>query len=121
MKLSILVADEYRARLLTRAGRTAPLLEIEGLLHSKGRLAARALVSDRPGRVRTGRGPAVTAMSRHTNPKAVEAGTLAAELAHALRRACDRGEVESLAIVAPPQFLGLIRERLDPQTRKRLA
>jgi protein required for attachment to host cells len=119
MKLWILIADEGRARVFASAGRGRDLSEVQGFVHPAGRLDDRDLVSDRPGRTRTGlAGRAVTAMSPHTDPKRVEAERFAAGLATSLGRARERKEFEGLVLVAPPRFLGLLRDRLDGQTRQ---
>jgi protein required for attachment to host cells len=119
MKLWILIADEGRARVFARPAKSADLREVEGFIHSKSRLQNQQLVTDRPGRVRTGlRGHAATALSPHTDPERVEAGCFAAELADKLRQARECHEFDLLALVAPPRFLGLLRQELHEQTRR---
>jgi protein required for attachment to host cells len=121
MNLLILIADESRARAFACDGRNSPLREIEAFIHPKGRLKDQQIVTDRPGRVRTGLGGrAVTAMSPHTDPKQVEAEHFAAELANLMGRALEHGEFELLALIAPPRFLGLLRDKLSEPVRRRL-
>jgi protein required for attachment to host cells len=121
MTLWILIADESRARVFSRSAKGAALHEVEGFVHPKGRMRDADLVTDRPGRVRTGlRGESVTTMSPHNDPKTVEAGRFAAELARSLRTALDKSEFDLLALVAPPKFLGLLRGELDEGLRRRV-
>jgi protein required for attachment to host cells len=71
--------------------------------------------------VRTGlRGRGLTALPPHTAPKEIDADRFAVEVAHALRVGRERGEYDFLALVAPPRFLGLVRDKLDTQVRRRL-
>ena len=119
MKLWILIADAGRARVFSTEGRAVPLREVEGLIHPRSRLKGSAILTSRPGRVRTGlNGRNVTAMPPQTDPKEVEAERFADSLSETLRRAHQRGEFGHLAIAAPPHFLGLLRGRLDGQVRK---
>jgi protein required for attachment to host cells len=101
------------------ARRGRDLREVKGFVHSACRRDDRDLVTDRPGRTRTGLAErAVTAMSPHTDPKQVEAERFTADLATTLRRARECKEFEGLVLVAPPRFLGLLRAELDEQTRQ---
>jgi protein required for attachment to host cells len=121
MKLWILIADGSRARVFALSGRGVPLLEVAGFVHPASRLNNRAMLSDRPGRVRNGLGgKSATAMPRHLDPKEAAAETFVAELVQMLQLARERGEFELLALVAPPRFLGLLRARLDRQTLERV-
>src|SRR5688572_5818972 len=121
MKLWILIADKSRGRVFASAGRGRDLTEVRGFVHPAGRQGDREILTDRAGRVRTGlAGRAVTALSPHTDPKEVEAERFAAELARVLDHAREREEFNALALIAPPHFLGLLRDRLDEQTRQRV-
>jgi protein required for attachment to host cells len=121
MKLWILICDASRARVFTAPCTGGPLLETEGFVHPKSRLKGADIMTDRPGRVRTGLGgKSATAMPPQTDPKDVAAADFAAELVRVLERAREQGEFELLALVAPPRFLGLVRAGLDEQTRRRV-
>lgn len=119
MQLWILIADESRARVFTLSGDRGAVSEIEGFVHTRGRLSNRDLVSDRPGQVRTGRlGQTMAPIPPHTDPKEAEADRFAAELAKHLRAARRSGAFESLALVAAPKFLGMLRAHLDEPTTR---
>ena len=51
------------------------------------------------------------------DPKENEAIKFAIEIANRLNAARARGEFDRLGLVAAPAFLGLLRERLSPETR----
>ena len=121
MKLWILICDASRARVFSASCTGGPLLEVEGFVHPKSRLKDADIMSDRPGRVRTGLGGrSATAMPPHTDPKDVTAADFAAELVRVLERAREQGEFDLLALVAPPRFLGLVRAGLDEHTCERV-
>jgi protein required for attachment to host cells len=121
MRLWIMIADAGRARVFATSGRRAALRELEAYVHVKSRVRAGDLGADRPGRVRSRAGDrAVAAIPSHTDLKEIETDRFASELAETLRRSRAREEFDFLAIVAPPRFLGRLRDRLDDQTRHRL-
>ncbi len=58
------------------------------------------------------------AMEPRTEAKEVEAEHFAHELAHALSEGVQRRACSSVALVAPPHFLGHLKSMLDAQTQK---
>lgn len=118
MKTWILIADASRARIFeVEDGQHLQL--VRELLYPKGRAMAQELVSDEPGRLAKGGGGQVfSAMDPRTSPHEVEAKHFAAQLAHALHDGRVHNKYESLALVAPPHFLGLLRDGLDPEVGK---
>ena len=121
MTLWILIADQSRARIFASCGNGSELREVEDFIDPRGRLKDGEVMADRPGRVRSAAGShEVAALPPHSDQKVVEARRFAAELAGVLRAAHRRGTFDRLAIVAPPRFLGLMRESLDEQTGQRL-
>jgi protein required for attachment to host cells len=122
-KTRVIVADAGRARVFDvvedRSG--SGLVEGTGMVHDKSRLADREILTDRPGRVRTGMGGhAVTAMSPRTDPKELEAEHFAAHIADALETAHRAGEFEMLVLAAPPHFLGLLRKSMRRAVSERV-
>jgi protein required for attachment to host cells len=119
MTLWILVADATRARFFSSQGRALPLRELDGVSHPRSRTKGSVAVASRPGRDRTGPNRrSVTPTPPHGEPKDVEAERFADGVCDKLKRAHQRHEFELVAIAAPPEFLGLLRERLDSQVRK---
>lgn len=117
----VLVADAARARLLSAKG-GQNLQEIAAFEHPESRLQNREIQSDAYGRrnqSQPGGGPSNTT-TEQTDPHRVEAEKFARQLADSLRDARLRGDFEELVIVAPPKFLGMLREALDTPTSRLL-
>ena len=106
----ILIADTAQARLFaTDHGYGGPWRLVRAFSHPRGAAKASELVSDRPGRVQ--QSIADGSRSRadpRTTPHEVEAEHFARTLADALERG--RGQYARLVLVAPPHFLGLLRQ-----------
>lgn len=116
----IVVANSSMARILSIAGPQEPLVELECLSHSAGRLLDQQLVSDRPGRSHDAAGVARHAMETEVTPKQEEALRFAEEVAARLRKAHAAHLFDHLTIVAAPRFLGLLRERIGPEVTRSL-
>ncbi|HJV90366.1 MAG TPA: host attachment protein [Holophagaceae bacterium] len=109
----ILVADTGRARLFLNQG--TALEERVVAVHPEGRRHTGALVSDAQGR--RSHGPV---MGSDRDPKEAEARRFAKFLATRLKQGLDTHACDSFVLVAPPHFLGLLRNTLDPQVAKRV-
>jgi len=120
-KTWIVVADSARARIFRREGRWQPLDEFEGLAHPESRLHAGELRTGGPGVQRESVRPGHHRIDPETTPTEKEAHDFARELGHELHNARSRGEFERLVLVAPPAFLGQLRDKLDPPTRHCIA
>mgnify|MGYP002785504010 CR=1 FL=1 len=116
----VVVANASVARILSAKTPTGPLVELECLSHSAGRVRDQDLVSDRPGRAFDRHGPGRHAMQREVGPHEEEAARFADQIASRLRRAHSTHEFDRLAIVAAPRFLGLLRERIGPNVTRSL-
>ncbi|GAA3909627.1 hypothetical protein GCM10022228_20510 [Halomonas cibimaris] len=116
MTTYIVVADTARARLFTRDALT--LIEQEDLVHAAGRLHEGDLVTDSPG--------ASVQESASNAPRASAEGAalqrenelFAKQVAERLYTARIDNSMEKLIVVAPPKFLGLLREKIDGATQK---
>lgn len=115
MTTYIVVADAARARIFTRDALT--LIEQENLVHAEGRLHEGDLVTDSSG-AETTSSAARTAddgtASRH------EKEMFAKQVVKRLYTARIENSLEKLILVAPPKFLGLLRDKLDAPTQKLL-
>lgn len=117
MTTYIVVADAARARIFTRDA--LQLAEQESLIHAEGRLHEGDLITDR-------RGAEVHESMSTTSRSSGEEGTaskhentlFAKEVAQRLYTARVENSMEKLIMVAPPKFLGLLREKLDAPTHK---
>ena len=121
MSLGILVADASGARIFAMRGRSEPLDLVRELQNPQGRSRTQELTSDQPGRVSKAGAPGTrSAMAPHTTAHDEAAEEFAREVAEVLRHQLDRGSYTSLALVAPPRFLGLLRPLLGKEVEQRL-
>jgi protein required for attachment to host cells len=120
-KILILVANRSVARLFgTDDRRGEPLHELATLTHPEGRLQDHDLVSDRPGRAFDSLGHHRHAADPDTTAEEHEAEAFAIELTRRLHKDRAESRFDALALVAAPDFLGLLRKHLDAPTRQRV-
>jgi protein required for attachment to host cells len=116
MKAWIVIADAASARIIETAGLNKPLRLVQEISHPASRAKTSELVSDGRGRIDKGLGRGVhSAMEARTPPHEVEAATFAREIAQVLADGSARHAFQTIALVAPAHFLGLLRESIDPQ------
>jgi protein required for attachment to host cells len=119
MKAWIVVADAASARIFEVAGLRKPLRLVEKLEHPESREKTSELVSDDRGRVEKGIGRGIhSAMEPPKPAHKVEAEHFAHQVASTLATARAKKLFSSVALVAPPHFMGLVRALLDPQVAK---
>jgi protein required for attachment to host cells len=117
----ILIADAARARLCVQEGRTGPCRTVRSFAHPSAAGHDRDLGSDRPGRVqqRVVNG-ARSAIEPHLTPKRIEAAKFAREVMAAVAEALREDTQGRLTLVAPPRFLGLLRQAVRAPLRDRI-
>jgi protein required for attachment to host cells len=113
----IVVADSSACRLFEVSEPAGPLQELEVLSHPEGRLREQDLVSDLPGRTFDSQGAGRHAKEAEVGPKKHEAIVFAGRIADRLEAGRVRNTFDKLALIAPPEFLGLLRDKLSPQLR----
>lgn len=113
----VIAADSTACRIFSAGAPAGPLQEIEVLSHPEGRLREQDLVSDRPGRTFDSKGAGRHAKEVELGPKKHEAIVFAGRIAERLEAGRVRNAFDKLALVAPPEFLGLLRDKLSPQLR----
>lgn len=108
----VVVADSSRAKIYAAATAGADLVEHEDLVHPEGRLHERDLVSDRPGHDsgEAGSGPHV--LDEPTPAHVEEMHRFAREIATRLEQGLNDKAYDRLVLVAPPKFLGALRDAL---------
>jgi protein required for attachment to host cells len=84
-------------------------------------MRAQALTRDLPGRSFDSKGQGRHALEREVGPRKQEAIEFARRLATRLEVGRLRGAVERFVLVAPPEFLGLLRGALGAEERKLVA
>jgi protein required for attachment to host cells len=98
------------------------LEEVLDLVNPKGPLPRQALESDKPGRAFDSRGGGQRhAMEPRVDAKEAAATRFARELADALQTGLNEHRFEALYLVAPPHFLGLLRQQLSPGLQRCVA
>ena len=120
-KTWIVVADSSRARLFTVDTPTAPLTELQDLEHVQARVHDQELTTDLPGRHRNDAGGGAHGYEPKIPPTEEEAIRFAKELAQALYKAFHEHKYGQLILVAPPRFLGHLRQALDKNIAKVVA
>lgn len=116
-KTWVVVADSSRARFFEQTGALGELHELEELTHPRSRMKGSELLSDSPGRAFDSKGAGRHAMSSPTDVRRHEAEIFAGELTDRIEAARTRNKFLSLVISAPPEFLGLLRDRLSEPAR----
>jgi protein required for attachment to host cells len=113
MKTWVVVASAARARLFEVGGRHDRWTEVADLVNPDDRLARQAFTSDEPGRaVNSARGQHHT-MEPTIDPKERAAVEFARELVGKLESGLYEKQFAGLIVVAPPHFLGLLREHMS--------
>ena len=113
----IVVADSSKARILTTQSRVQAPTDIVALDHPEGRMKPQELNSDRPGRTFDSHGDGRHGMEPpdvHHHHQEV----FAKQIAEYLGKGRHDGKFNQLALVAPPQFLGVLRQKLNGQLGK---
>ena len=117
MTTYIVVADAARARIFTRDALN--LKEKESLVHAEGRLHEGDLITDNAGAdVHESRSSSSRSSSEGGTALKHENELFAKEVTQCLYNARVNNSMEKLILVAPPKFLGLLREKLDAPTQK---
>jgi len=113
----ILVCDASSGRIFKTPGPIQKIALIHQFDHPQSRNKGTDLVSDRPGSAAGVHG----GVGQQANPKEVEAEHFAKEVAHYLNKGHSENAYAHLVLVAPPHFLGLIRENINKSASKVLS
>jgi protein required for attachment to host cells len=116
----VVVADQSRARIFAMDSPSAPMREIEDMLHPAGRQPARDLKSDRPPRLFRGKREASHPVEAKVDAKEQETINFARRIADRIERARTQSELAELVLIAPPDLLGVLRAALSPPATKHL-
>lgn len=109
----VIVADSSRARFFNLTSRIEPMLELDGLTHAEGRMRGQDEVSDRQGGIAGGHGEGDHTFEAPTDLKHHEAEVFARQIADRLEQGRVNHEFDKLVLVAPPAFLGTLRQALN--------
>jgi len=117
----VVAADHSRARLFSAPVPNAPLQEMEDLLNPVAHQRESDLVSDRPGRIVKGMSGPGRGVGQHESHKDRAAEQFANTVCKRLAKARNAGEMGRLYVIAEPNFLGMIRNHMDPATKALIA
>ncbi len=109
----ILVSDASRAKLFTTELPETPWSLLKEFDNPDGRKTSHEIEpSSPPGRMQVAKsvGAQRSAMEPHRTPKEAAADRFAHELATFVQSARNKSEFDMLVLVAPPHFLGVLRE-----------
>jgi protein required for attachment to host cells len=116
----VVVANSTRCRIFRQHKHSDPLTQVEELDHPEGRLRARDLGTDRPGRAFDSVGHGRHAMGQPVDPLEQETIRFAKTVAERIDAGRKRECFDRLVLVADPRFLGHLRQGLSAATRHRL-
>lgn len=120
-KTWVVAAETGCARIFLLENRVAPLKEIDELSNPVARAHERDLISDRPGRAFDSAGQGRHSMEPQVDPKQQEAIAFAKKINERLEQGRTRGDFEELILIAPPEFLGILRHNINGNTAKCVA
>ncbi|MGR8942207.1 MAG: host attachment protein [Gammaproteobacteria bacterium] len=113
LSIWVVVADHSRARFFQTESSSAPLEEIDNLVHAEARLHDREMTSDLPGKIKNPGGHGGGhAFEQETDPKKHEADVFAGKIVHYLEQAHNVNRFSQLIIIADPSMLGLLRQHM---------
>lgn len=112
MKTWVLVASAARARVFEVNSKREPMHEIRDLVNPEDRLQSQDLKSDKPGRAFDRMGGQRHAMGTAVDPKEQLAIRFAKQVADQLDSDRHQRRFDALCVVAPPHFLGLLRDHM---------
>lgn len=117
-KRCIVVAESSRVRIFEQEKLRAPLIEISDFSNSAARLHERELGADIPGRGFSCKGGNKHCYEPPTTLKEQEAINFSKQICGHIERVCATHQFLELILIAPPDFLGLIRKNLAESTKK---
>lgn len=118
--MMIIVADSTRARIFTVDSANSPLNEIETIAHPEGRVHEKNLVSDLPGKGAGKGGGGDHAYQEKFEPKREEMIEFAKRISDYLDKTRKSNNLNKLAIIAAPAFLGELRTHLSSETSEKI-
>jgi protein required for attachment to host cells len=114
----VVVGHRAGARILEHKGPGKGLRLVSDLDHAEGRLKSGEIDSDKPGTsFSSGPGPGRHPMMPEETAHHHVAATFAAQIAELLGVARNERRFDQIVLVAEPTFLGMLRGKLDGQTR----
>lgn len=117
----ILIADAATAHVVASSGKAADLAMVDDIRLQGNASPSRDLAADRPGRAFDRAGDGRHGMEPQTDPHLVERERFAREIAAVLDEAAQRQRYDRLILVAPPKFMGLLRDILPSSVASKVS
>lgn len=114
----VVVADASRARIFETRALGRGLKEIEDLVNPNGRAHSNDLLADHGGRTYAHTGARAGKSQPRSDPVEHEVEMFAKRLADRIEQGRVERRFDRLCFVAPPRFLGLLREKCCRETGK---
>jgi protein required for attachment to host cells len=114
----VVVVDSSRGKIYVQDKHSNELQERVDLIHPGARMRGEKLTSDRAGRHTGAFGQGSHVFDSRTEAKEHEAEIFAKEIAERLETGRTSGQFQKLVLMAPPAFLGVLREQLGDEVRK---
>lgn len=114
----IVVVDSGRGKIYVQDKHNSELQEEVDLVHPSARLRGVELSSDRPGKHVGAFGQGQHVFDARTNVKDHEVEIFAKEIAERLETGRTSGQYQKLVLMAPPEFLGVLRGQLSDGVRE---
>jgi len=112
----VVVANSAQAKIFRLV--VFPKIEfLTSLQHPESRLHDIDLVSTKPGSTNDRGGTHRSSYQAPSDPKQLEMEKFAKDVTSYLSSACRKKEFSRLYVLAPPTFLGLLRQHMDQKTR----
>jgi len=113
----VVVADESKAIVYTRATKSGPLREVFSLANEAARMKTEQLISDSGGRSHDSKGKGRHTMTNEkVDPKRQAALIFAKQIAERIGRVMHDGSCRGFALIAAPRFLGVLRDAVSAAT-----
>ncbi len=114
----VVIANATEARLLSRASRAEPLVELASFVDALGRSHGSELMPDRPGHGSSDHRPGGIAFEPRLDPRRKRHQQFAHRLADAIESALNASSYASLVLVVSSPFLGDLRHALGAYARR---
>ncbi|MBS3805645.1 MAG: host attachment protein [Oleiphilaceae bacterium] len=119
-QVRILVADASIAKLFRVDSPTGELIEIRTEENKEARLPGRKLTRDKPGEQTSHARDSRSQVDSAAEPKQNETHRFAQSIVEKLEEARTAGEIDKLYVIAPPGFLGELRQKMKPPLKSLL-
>lgn len=119
-RIWVLIADAGRAKVLESTRPGTPLREVEGLAFTNDLPPSRDILADRPGRSFESVGSARHAQENPADPHRELKRGFAGKLSRALESRLHSNQFDQLVVIAPPPFMGDLRDAWSATVRTRI-